>query len=136
LVADVPAEDLVLGGGAPVYHREYKEPAYFAENKKFNIDSIAEPTDLKEVAMHLVNHPNIASKRWVINQYDSMVGTVNMSTNEPSDSAVVNIKGTDKAINLTVDCNSRYVYADPEVGCAIAVAEAARNITCSGGDPV
>lgn len=136
LVADVPADDLVLGGGAPVYHREYKEPAYYSENKKFNIDSIVEPTDLKAVAMHLVNHPNIASKRWVINQYDSMVGTANMSTNAPSDSAVVNIKGTDKAINLTVDCNSRYVYADPEVGCAIAVAEAARNITCTGGEPV
>lgn len=136
LVADVPAEDLVLGGGAPVYHREYKEPAYFSENKKFNIDSVKEPADLKAVAMHLVNHPNIASKRWVINQYDSMVGTANMSTNAPSDSAVVNIKGTDKAINLTVDCNSRYVYADPEIGCAIAVAEAARNITCTGGEPV
>ena len=136
LVADVPAEDLVLGGGAPVYHREYKEPAYYAENKKFNIDDVKQESNLKKVMMHLVNHPNIASKRWVINQYDSMVGTVNMSTNEPSDSAVVNIKGTDKAINLTVDCNSRYVHADPEVGCAIAVAEAARNITCSGGEPV
>jgi phosphoribosylformylglycinamidine synthase II len=136
LVADVPAEDLVLGGGAPVYHREFKEPAYFAENKKFNIDDVKQESNLKKVMMHLVNHPNIASKRWVINQYDSMVGTINMSTNEPSDSAVVNIKGTDKAINLTVDCNSRYVYADPEVGCAIAVAEAARNITCSGGEPV
>ena len=136
LVADVPADDLVLGGGAPVYHREYKEPAYFSENKKFTIDSIVEPADLKAVALFLVNHPNIASKRWVINQYDSMVGTANMSTNAPSDSAVVNIKGTDKAINLTVDCNARYVYADPEVGCAIAVAEAARNITCTGGEPV
>ncbi len=136
LVADVPADDLVLGGGAPVYHREFKEPAYFAENKKFNIDDVKQESNLKKVMMHLVNHPNIASKRWVINQYDSMVGTINMSTNEPSDSAVVNIKGTDKAINLTVDCNSRYVYADPEVGCAIAVAEAARNITCTGGEPV
>lgn len=136
LVADVPAEDLVLGGGAPVYHREYKEPAYFAENKKFSIDSVKEPADLKAVAKYLTNHPNIASKRWVINQYDSMVGTVNMSTNAPSDAAVVNIKGTDKAITLTVDCNSRYVYADPEQGCAIAVAEAARNITCSGAEPV
>ena len=136
LVADVPAEDLVLGGGAPVYHREYREPAYFAENKKFSIDSVKEPADLKVVAKFLTNHPNIASKRWVINQYDSMVGTVNMSTNAPSDAAVVNIKGTDKAITLTVDCNSRYVYADPELGCAIAVAEAARNITCSGAEPV
>src|SRR5690606_19238907 len=83
-----------------------------------------------------INHPNIASKRWVINQYDSMVGAANMTTNRPSDAAVIHIKGTDKAIALTVDCNSRYVYADPDTCCAIAVAEAARNITCAGGEPV
>ncbi len=136
MVADVPADDLVLGGGAPVYQREYKEPAYFAENKKFNIDQVAEPTDLKAVADHLISHPNIASKRWVTDQYDSMVGTSNVTTNQPCDAAVVAVKGTDKAIVLTLDCNSRYVYADPEVGCAIAVAEAARNITCAGGEPV
>ncbi len=136
LVADVPADDLVLGGGAPVYKREFKEPAYFAENNKFKIENIQEPADLRVVAKHLVNHPNIASKRWVINQYDSMVGTATMTTNRPSDAAVVNIKGTDKAIVLTVDCNSRYVWANPEEGCAIAVAEAARNIVCAGGEPV
>ncbi len=136
LVADVPADDLVLGGGAPVYHREYKEPAYYQENLKFHIDQVAEPKDLKAVAQHLVSHPNIASKRWVTDQYDSMVGTANMTTNRPSDAAVVAVKDTDKAIALTVDCNSRYVYADPQKGCAIAVAEAARNITCAGGEPV
>jgi phosphoribosylformylglycinamidine synthase len=136
LVADVPAEDLVLGGGAPVYHREYREPAYYQENLKFNIDQVAEPKDLKAVADHLISNPNIASKRWVTNQYDSMVGTANMTTNRPSDAAVVAVKGTNKAIALTVDCNSRYVYADPQKGCAIAVAEAARNITCAGGAPV
>ncbi len=134
-VADVPAESLVLGGGAPIYNREYKEPAYFAESKKFSIDSVKEPADLKEAARHLLSHPNIASKRWVYNQYDSMVGTVNMVTNNPSDAAIVNIKGTNKAIALTVDCNSRYVNADPEKGTAIAVSEAARNIVCSGGEP-
>ena len=136
LVADVPADDLVLGGGAPVYTREYKEPAYFAENQKFNINDIAEPANLVEVAEHLISHPNIASKRWVTDQYDSMVGVATMTTNRPSDAAVVNVIGTDKAIVLTVDCNSRYVYADPQKGTAIAVAEAARNITCAGGDPV
>ncbi|MEX8546945.1 MAG: phosphoribosylformylglycinamidine synthase subunit PurL [Mucilaginibacter sp.] len=136
MVADVPADDLVLGGGAPVYEREYKEPAYFQENKKFNIDQVAEPEDLKAVADHLVSHPNIASKRWVTDQYDSMVGTSTVTTNQPCDAAVVAVKGTDKAIVLTLDCNSRYVYADPETGCAIAVAEAARNITCAGGEPV
>lgn len=136
LVADVPAGDLVLGGGAPVYDREYTEPAYFAETKKFNIDSITEPTDLKEVAQFLITRPNIASKRWVIEQYDTMVGTRNQSTNAPSDAGIVNVKGTDKALAMTVDCNSRYVHADPEQGTAIAVAEAARNITCSGGLPM
>ena len=136
LVADVPAWDLVLGGGAPVYQRETKEPAYYAESKKFNIDQVAEPKDLKAVAKHLAAHPNIASKKWVYEQYDSMVGTVNMSTNAPSDAAIVNIKDTEEAIALTVDCNSRYINADPEIGTAIAVSEAARNIVCSGGEPL
>jgi len=135
LVADVPCDDLVLGGGAPVYHREYTEPAYFEQWKKFNIDSIAEPTDLVEVAKYLAGHENIASKRWVYEQYDSMVGTVNMSTNYPTDAAIVNLKGTDKALAMTVDCNARMVNANPEEGCAMAVAEAARNIVCSGGVP-
>lgn len=135
LVADVPADDLVLGGGAPVYHREYKEPAYFQAYKKFKIEDVAEPADLREVGRHLLSHPNIASKRWVTQQYDSMVGTATMTANRPSDAAVVAIKGTKKAIALTVDCNARYVNADPQVGCAIAVAEAARNITCAGGEP-
>ncbi len=135
LVARVPAESLVLGGGAPVYEREYSVPAYFYENKKFNIDSVEEPEDLKEVADFLLGHSNIASKKWVYEQYDSMVGTVNMTTNAPSDAAIVNVKNTNSALALTVDCNSRYVYSDPEQGCAIAVAEAARNIVCSGGEP-
>jgi phosphoribosylformylglycinamidine synthase len=135
LVADVPYDDLVLGGGAPVYHREYTEPAYFEEWKKFNIDSIEQPKDLVEVAKYLTGHENIASKRWVYEQYDSMVGTVNMSTNLPTDAGIVNLKGTKKALAMTVDCNARMVNANPEEGTAMAVAEAARNIVCSGGIP-
>ena len=135
LVADVPCDDLVLGGGAPVYHREWSEPAYFQEWKKFNIESIEQPKDLVEVAKYLTGHENIASKRWVYEQYDSMVGTVNMSTNFPTDAGIVNLKGTKKALAMTVDCNARMVNADPEEGCAMAVAEAARNIVCSGGIP-
>jgi phosphoribosylformylglycinamidine synthase len=135
-VADVPAPSLVLGGGAPVYDREYKEPAYFREFKKFDINSVPEPADLQEVALALIKHPNIASKRWIYEQYDSMVGTANMATNFPSSAGVVNLKGTNKALVLSVDCNSRYVKADPEVGTMIAVAEAARNIVCSGGKPL
>jgi len=135
LVGDVPAESLVLGGGAPVYEREYKEPAYYQEYKKFSIDSIEQPEDLKEVAFKLLQHPNIASKNWVTEQYDSMVGTATMTTNRPSDAGITNIKGTNKALAMSVDCNSRYVNADPEIGTMIAVCEAARNITCSGGNP-
>ena len=135
MVGDVPAESLVLGGGAPQYKREYKEPAYYEEFKKFNMDDVKQPEDLKEVAFKILQLPNIASKRWVYEQYDSMVGTKTMTTNRPSDAGVVNIKGTNKALAMTVDCNSRYVNADPEVGTMIAVSEAARNIVCSGGIP-
>lgn len=135
VVAEVPAESLVLGGGAPVYIREYSEPAYYQEYKKFSIDDIKQPDDLKDVAFQLLAHPNIASKRWVYEQYDSMVGTKNMATNKPADAGIVNIKGTNRALAMTVDCNSRFVNADPEVGTMIAVSEAARNITCAGGNP-
>jgi phosphoribosylformylglycinamidine synthase len=134
-VGDVPAESLVLGGGAPQYEREYTEPAYYKEFKKFDINSIEQPEHLKVVADAILGMPNIASKRWVYEQYDSMVGTRTMTTNVPSDAGVVNIKGTNKALAMTVDCNSRYVNADPEVGTMIAVSEAARNIACSGGEP-
>ena len=135
IVGDVPADHLVLGGGAPIYEREYKEPAYYQEFKKFNMDMIDQPEDLKEVAFRLLSSPNIASKKWVYEQYDSMVGTANMTTNRPSDAGIVNIKGTERALAMTVDCNSRYVNADPEIGTMIAVSEAARNITCAGGEP-
>ncbi len=135
LVAEVPAASLVLGGGAPVYDREYKEPAYYQEYKKFDINQVKEPENLKEVAQRLISHPNIASKRWVYEQYDSMVRTNNITTNQPSDAGVINIKGTNRALAMTVDCNPRYVHADPELGTQMAVAEAARNIVCSGGTP-
>lgn len=135
LVAEVPADSLVLGGGAPVYEREYKEPSYFAKAQAFDASSVNTPEDLPAVARKLLGHVNVASKRWVTEQYDSMVGALNMSTNKPTDAGIANIKGSNKAIAMTVDCNARYVFADPEKGCAIAVAEAARNITCSGGKP-
>jgi phosphoribosylformylglycinamidine synthase subunit PurL len=135
LVADVPAKDLVLGGGAPVYDREYKEPEYFKNNLNFSIDQVPEPKDYKIIINKLISNPNIASKKWIIEQYDTMVGTSNITTNHPSDAGIIGIKGTKKALALTVDCNARYVYADPRVGTSIAVAEAARNIICSGGEP-
>jgi phosphoribosylformylglycinamidine synthase II len=137
LRADIPGESLVLGGGAPVYHREYTEPKYFKEIEKFNLNQVSDIAlnEAPAIAKYLMGHPNIASKRWVYNQYDSMVGTINQTTNAPSDAAVVKVKGTDKSIAMTVDCNSRFVYANPFVGGMIAVSEAARNLVCSGAEP-
>jgi phosphoribosylformylglycinamidine synthase II len=139
LEAEIPAESLVLGGGAPVYNRDYREPAYFEKIKNFSPSTVAEPATeeaLLHIAQSINTLPNIASKRWIYHQYDSMVGTGNTATNAPSDAPVVLVKETDKALAVTVDCNSRYVFADPFVGGMIAVAEAARNIVCSGGLPL
>lgn len=136
LEATLPAESMVLGGGAPVYDREYREPAYLQKIRAFDPSSVQVPANLKEVAEKLVQLPSIASKRWIYEQYDSMVGAANLNTNAPSDAAVVAIRGTQKALALTTDCNSRYVFADPYKGCMIAVSEAARNVVCSGGTPL
>lgn len=136
LVARVPAASLVLGGGAPVYEREYVEPAYYEECKRFDISMVPEPEDIVAVARKMTGLPNVASKRWVYEQYDTMVGNYNLSINVPSDAGIVGIRGTSRALALTVDCNSRYVYADPCVGAMIAVAESARNVVCAGGRPV
>jgi phosphoribosylformylglycinamidine synthase subunit PurL len=136
LEAELPAHELVLGGGAPQYERPYEAPAYLTKIKDFNIDTVAEAANVKEVAEQLIQIPNIASKRWVYVQYDSMVGTGNTDTNGPSDAPVVLAKPGNKALAVTTDCNSRYVFADPYKGCMIAVAEAARNIVCSGGEPL
>jgi phosphoribosylformylglycinamidine synthase len=136
LDASIPAHELVLGGGAPQYEREFKEPAYLKEISKFNTNNVTVPEDLKAVAEKIIQLPSVASKKWVFQQYDSMVGTINTSTNAPTDAAVVLVKGTKKGIAVTTDCNSRYVYADPYKGAMIAVSEAARNIVCSGGLPL
>ncbi len=136
LEAELPAYELVLGGGAPQYTREYAEPAYFNKIKAFDANSIEVPDDLKAVAEQIIQIPNIANKRTVYNQYDSMVGTGNSSTNAPTDAAVVHVKGTTKGLAVTTDCNSKYVFADPYIGAMIAVSEAARNIVCSGGLPL
>lgn len=136
LEASIPAYELVLGGGAPQYERAYKEPKYFEQINKYNPASITVPENLKEIAEKIIQLPTIASKRWIYHQYDSMVGTGNTSTNAPTAAAVVKVKGTPKGIAITSDCNSRYVYADPYKGTMMAVAEAARNIVCSGGKPL
>ncbi len=136
LVAHVPAESLVLGGGAPVYERDYSEPDYIAKLNTFDDKTITQPDNFKTVAQFLIQQTNIASKKWIYEQYDSMVQVRNMVTNAPADAALIRVKGTDKALSVTVDCNGRYVYANPFVGAQIAVAEAARNVVCSGGVPL
>ncbi len=136
LEAVLPAESLVLGGGAPVNDRPYTTPSYFEKIAAFDPAEVAVPNNLKNVAEQLAVIPNIASKKWIYTQYDSMVGTGNTATNNPSDAPVVLVKETGKALAITTDCNSRYVYSDPYKGAMIAVAEAARNIVCSGGLPL
>jgi len=136
LVADVPAHDLVLGGGAPIYSREYKMPAYMDELVDINLDDIEEPVDLIGAANTVFSSPNIVSKKWVYDQYDGTVRTNTLTNTRPCDSAVIRIKGSDQGLSMTVDCNSSYVYADPYKGGLIAVSEAARNIVASGSRPL
>lgn len=131
----IPPFELVLGGGAPVYIREQKEPEYIKQTQNFDLSSLPEPKDLKEAFLKVFSSPNIASKQWVYQQYDSMVRT-NTIVGPGCDSAVIYIKGTSKALAMKTDCNSRYVYLNPKEGTKIAVAEAARNIVCSGGVPL
>ncbi|NNE25689.1 MAG: phosphoribosylformylglycinamidine synthase subunit PurL [Saprospiraceae bacterium] len=135
-VAHVPSETLVLGGGAPVYDREFTRPAYMDKIEAFDMNSITEPSDLKSVAQHITALPSIASKRWIYEQYDSMVRTNTFNTNDPADANVIRLKDSEKSLVVTVDCNSSYVFADPYKGAMIAVSEAARNIACTGGKGV
>ena len=135
-VAETPAKPLVLGGGAPVYEREYAEPAYLQKIADYDIHGIPMPEDMVATACQMAESPNLASKRWIYEQYDHTVRTNSMHTNSPSDAALVRVKGTKKALALTTDCNPAYIYADPYKGTMMAVAEAARNIVCSGGEPV
>ncbi len=132
---EIPAFDLVLGGGAPVYIRETRKPKYLEETSTFDFKTISEPNNYAEAIKKIISSPNIASKRWVYEQYDSMVRT-NTIVGPGSDSAVIYIKETNKAIAVKTDCNSRYVYLNPREGAKIAVAESARNIVCSGGTPL
>lgn len=135
-IADVPAESLVLGGGAPIYVRESVKPAYFELIDAFENTLIEEPVDLVAVAKTLIASENIASKNWIYEQYDKMVRTGTMTSVQSADAALVRVKGHSQVLCLTTDCNSAYVYLDPHKGGMIAVSECARNISCSGGIPV
>ena len=132
VVADVPAD--ALAEDAPVYYKPSAEPAYYGE---FQAMENVEPavTDYKQTLTSLLQAPTVASKEWVYDQYDYQVRTSTVVA-PGSDAAVVRVRGTNKGLAMTTDCNSRYIYLDPEVGGAIAVAEAARNIVCSGGQPL
>ncbi|WP_409367025.1 phosphoribosylformylglycinamidine synthase subunit PurL [Lysinibacillus sp. 38-6] len=132
VVANVPAD--ALAEDAPVYHKPSAEPAYYAQ---FQAMDNAEPavTDYKATLNALLKAPTIASKEWVYDQYDYQVRTSTVVA-PGSDAAVIRVRGTNKGLAMTTDCNSRYIYLDPEVGGAIAVAEAARNIVATGGTPL
>lgn len=137
-VADVPAQSLALGGNmTPVYQRETKEPAYFVQTRSFDATSLDDVTtsNAGEMLNSLLTAPVIASKKWVYEQYDSMVRTNSMYL-QGSDSAVVRVKGTTKGLAVKTDCNSRYVYLDPYKGAALAVIESARNVACTGARPI
>ncbi|CAF3914352.1 unnamed protein product, partial [Rotaria sp. Silwood1] len=135
LEADVPAEPLVLGGGAPVYKRETKEPTYFKETQNFNFNALPEPKDYNEVLLRLVSSPNITNKNWVYTQYDTQVRTNTMLL-PGGDASVIRIKETKKALAMKVDCNGRYVYLNPYKGGMSAVCESARNVACTGATPL
>lgn len=132
LAAEVPVDALVAD--APVYQMPSQEPAYYREFQAME-NTIPQVDDYKETLIKLLSQPTIASKEWVYDQYDYMVRT-NTVVSPGSDAAVLRIRGTRKALAMTTDCNSRYAYLDPETGGKIAVAEAARNIVCSGAEPL
>lgn len=134
-VANIPAESLVLGGGAPVYLRETKEPEYLKSVRDFDLSNLPRRKSSNESLLLLLNSPNIASKEWIYHQYDSQVRTNNLVL-AGADAAVILVKESDKALSLTTDCNSRYVYLNPKRGGMIAVAEAARNVVCTGAQPL
>lgn len=133
VVADVPVSTLV--DKVPEYHKPSKVPDYYIKNETVDTNRYPAVDKVQDVLERLLGSPTIASKEWVYNQYDYMVRT-STAVRPGSDAAVVTVRGTRKALAMTTDCNGRYVYLDPVVGGKIAVSEAARNIVCSGGEPL
>ena len=134
VVADVPVDS--LAEDAPVYIKASEEPAYYQENSKIDAaQTVAEPADYAEALKKVLSAPTVADKEWVYSQYDYQVRT-NTAVSPGSDAAVLAIRGTRKALAMSIDCNGRYVYLDPVEGGKIAVAEAARNVVCSGAEPL
>ncbi|MCM3079805.1 phosphoribosylformylglycinamidine synthase subunit PurL [Brevibacillus invocatus] len=134
VVAEVPVDS--LAEEAPVYHRPSAVPAYYEANAQVDVvGAISEPSDLNETLKNVLAQPTVANKAWVYEQYDHIV-RANTAVKPGSDAAVVMVRGTRKALAMSTDCNGRYVYLDPKVGGAIAVAESARNVVCSGAEPL
>ncbi len=134
LVAEVPARSLADEG--PVCERPYEKPAYLDKVQKFDASKLKHPKDMNKVLDSLLSSPDIANKRLVYEQYDHMVQTNTVVLPGAADAAVLRIKDTGRAISVTTDCNGRYCYLDPGIGGMIAVAEAARNVVCTGAEPV
>lgn len=134
--AEIPADSLVLGGGAPQYVRDAVRPSYLDEVQRFDTASLNHPKNHNEILLKLLASPNITSRRWVHEQYDTMVRTNTVNAPGASNSGVIRIKGSKKGLAVKTDCNGRYVYLNPRKGGQIAVAESARNVVCSGGKPV
>jgi len=132
VAAEVPVG--LLTEDAPVYHKPSQEPAYFGEFQQME-DYVPLVEDLKQTLLDLLKQPTIASKEWVYQQFNSQAQG-NTIVGPGSSAAVVRVEGTEQGLCLTTDCNSRYMYLDPETGGKIAVSEAARNIICSGGLPL
>lgn len=132
VVAEVPVD--ALTNDAPVYHQPSAEPDYYREFQQME-NIVPKVGDIKETFLNLLKQPTIASKEWVYQQFDYMAKN-NTVVAPGSDAGVVRIRGTNKALAMTADCNSRYLYLDPEIGGKIAIAEAARNIVCSGAEPL
>jgi len=135
VVAEIPAASLVLGGGAPVYIREKKRPEYLEEAAKLDLTEIPIPKDLNFTLLQLLGSPNIASKKWVYEQYDTQVRTGTV-VGPGSDAAVLRLRKANKGLATSTDCNGRYCYLDPRTGGRIAVAESARNVVCAGAKPL
>ncbi len=133
MVADLAIAPLV--SNVPLYERPCKEPAYFKEKNHLNLDQVPLLKNFNECLEKMISSPQLSSRRWIWEQYDHMVMT-NTVVLPGSDAAVLRIKGTQKGVAISTDCNSIYCYLNPRLGAKIAVAEAARNLVCSGASPL
>lgn len=134
IVGQVPAASLD-SSGAPKYDSDFEMPKYIDEVRNINLDEIKEPENYNDVLLKLLSSPNIASRAWMHKQFN-INDTELVEVKAGSSASVIKIKGTNKGIALTTDCNSRYCYLDPREGSKIAVVEASRNLVCSGAKPL